>query len=157
MRRAEPVAGLGGLLLLVSLFLPWYGVELPPAVGDLEPFGPEDVTAWQAFTVIDVLLAALGLLAIVVPVSSLLANGPAKPIAVAVLAGALGWIAVVLVIFRLVDSPTDGLELRYGAWVGLAAALIAWIGSWLALRDESTPGAVAPDVPCRPAPPPTGA
>ena len=24
MRRAEPVAGLGGLLLLVSLFLPWY-------------------------------------------------------------------------------------------------------------------------------------
>ena len=24
MRRAEPIAALGGLLLLVSLFLPWY-------------------------------------------------------------------------------------------------------------------------------------
>ena len=27
MRRAEPVAGAGGLLLLVSLFLPWYALD----------------------------------------------------------------------------------------------------------------------------------
>ncbi len=28
MRRAEPLAGLGGLLLLVSLWLPWYGLDI---------------------------------------------------------------------------------------------------------------------------------
>ena len=29
MRRAEPIAALGGLLLLVSLFLPWYASTCP--------------------------------------------------------------------------------------------------------------------------------
>jgi hypothetical protein len=136
MRRFEPVAGLGGLILLVSLFLPWYGSK----------------SGWQALTVIDVLLALLALLAIAVPVVSAAASGPAKPIAVAVLASAFGWIAVLLVAIRLVFPPDD-LSARYGAWLALAGALIAWIGSWMSMRDESTPGAVPPDVPRRPAPP----
>ena len=38
MRRAEPLAGLGGILLLVSLFLPWYGVT-PTRSRDLQPYG----------------------------------------------------------------------------------------------------------------------
>ena len=68
------------------------------------------------------------------------------------LGSAFGWIAILLVLFRIVDAPVDGFELRYGAWLALAGAIIAWVGSWLSLRDESTPGAVAPDVPVRPAP-----
>jgi len=57
----------------------------------------------------------------------------------------------VLVAVRLVFPP-DGLDLRYGAWLALAGALLAWVGSWLSMRDESTPGAVAPEIPRRPAP-----
>jgi hypothetical protein len=161
MRRAEPVAGLGGILLLASLFLPWYEF-VPPApkpaetgvlgllhgyIGDVRP------TAWQSFAVIDVLLALLALLAIAVPVVSVLAKGPAKPVATAVLASALGWIAILLAAFRLLDAPLDNVEPRVGAWLALAGAVVAWAGSWLSLRDESTPGAVAPDLPRRPAPP----
>jgi hypothetical protein len=142
MRRAEPVAGLGGLLLLVALFLPWYG--------------PENVTGWQALTVIDVLLALLALLAVLVPVISAATRGPAKPVAIEVIASAIGWLAVLLVVIRLVFPPDD-LSLRYGVWLALAGALIGWIGSWMSLRDESTPGAVPPDVPRRPAPPATAA
>jgi hypothetical protein len=156
MRRAEPVAGLGGLLLLVALFLPWYGADLPPAVGDLQPFGPEDVTGWQALTVIDVVLALLALVAVAVPTISLATRGPAKAVAIEVVASAIGWLAVVLVAIRLVVSPDD-LSVRYGAWLALAGAVIAWVGSWMSMRDESTPGAVAPDVPRRPAPPATAA
>jgi hypothetical protein len=142
MRRAEPLAGLGGLLLLVALFLPWYG--------------PGNVSGWQALTVIDVLLALLALLAIAVPAVSVASRGPAKPVAIAVIASALGWLAVLLVAIRLVSPPGD-LSPRYGIWLALAGALIAWIGSWMSLRDESTPGAVLPDVPRRPAPPATAA
>jgi hypothetical protein len=158
MRRAEPVAGLGGILLLVSLFLPWYGVD-PTTAFDGQSlvtqnlYVIEDVTGWQAFTVIDVLLALLALPAILVPVLSVAASGPAKPVGIAVIASAIGWIAVLLVAYRLIDSPGDGLDLRYGAWLGLAGGLLGWVGSWLSLHDESTPGAVAPDVPRRPAPP----
>ena len=117
MRPAEPVAGLGGIALLVAAF----------AGGD---FGPTDVP-----------LVILGALALAVPVSALVAKGPAKPIAVALLASAFGWIAVILALFRLPDE-----------WLPLVAALVAWVGAWLSLRDESTPGAAAPDVPVRPAP-----
>ena len=61
---------------------------------------------------------------------------------VAVIASATGWLAIVLVAFRLIDAPVDGLELRYGAWLALAGALHR-VGRQLAeMRDESTPGAV---------------
>ena len=123
MRKAEPVAGVGGILLLVSVFL-------------------EN----RAGVVVDVILALLGLLAVAVPVTSLATRGPAKSIGTAVLASALGWLAVVLMLVQLFDDP--GL----GAWLGLAGALIAWVGAWMSMRDESTPGAVPPDVPRRPVP-----
>ena len=118
MRRTEPIAGLGGILLLVSVFL-------DNGVG----------------RVVDVILALLALLAIAVPVVSLVTRGPAKSIGTAVLASALGWVAVVLMLFGLGDS-----------WLGLAGALIAWVGAWMSMGDESTPGAAPPDVPRRPAP-----
>jgi hypothetical protein len=143
MRPGEPIAALGGMLLLVSEFLPWYaGVTAEPV----------DVSGFDALTVIDMVLVLLAMLAILVPISSLASSGPAKAVGVAVLASAFGWIAIVLVGFRIVDVPSDYSELRFGAWLALAGAVIAWVGSWLSLRDESTPGAVASDVPLRPSP-----
>ena len=102
-------------------------------------------------SVIDVLVAILALPAILVPVSSVATRGPAKAVAVALIASATGWLAVLLVAYR-VAFHEDGLDLRYGAWLALAGAVLAWVGSWLSLRDDSTPGAVVPDVPRRPAP-----
>ncbi|MDA0163798.1 hypothetical protein OM076_26240 [Solirubrobacter ginsenosidimutans] len=160
MRRAEPIAGLGGVLLLVSLFLPWYMPNLPTALDgatlQVKQFTlvVESVTAWQAFTVTDILLAVIALPAILVPVISVTTSGPAKSIGIAVIASATGWLAILLVVFRLLDppGPNGAADLRYGAWLALAGAILAWVGSWLSMRDESTPGAVAPDVPRRPVP-----
>ena len=62
--------------------------------------GEEDGTvasAWELLTVIDIALVPLALLALAVPLTALLARGPAKPVAAAVLASAFGWIAVLLV------------------------------------------------------------
>jgi hypothetical protein len=155
MRRAEPIAGLGGVMLLVSLFLRWYGgAGFPPGIVEALPpgisiYGPADITAWQAFTVIDILLALIAVTAILVPVLSVVTRGPAKAIGIAVIASAVGWIGVALVLFRLIDMPTDDMRPLFPAWLGLAGAVIAWVGSWLSMRDDSTPGAVAPDVPRR--------
>jgi hypothetical protein len=162
MRRFELVAGLGGVVLAVSLWLTWYEfvpppVDQPPPDGEILGFlttytGDFTTTAWQSFAVIDVLLAIVALLAIAVPIVSVGAKGPGKPIGLEVIASVTGLIGVLLVALRLVDAPGDDLELRLGAWIAFAGALVAWIGSWLSLRDESTPGAVAPDVPLRPVP-----
>jgi hypothetical protein len=154
MRRAEPLAGLGGLLLLISLFLPWAGEAIVTrgSAGSEGVTWISDANGWQTLAVVDVLLALLALLALAVPATSLFSKGPAKPIAAAVLASSFGWIAIVLVGIELVSSPVAGVGLRYGAWLALAGAVLAWVGSWLSLGDESTPGAVAPDIPRRPVP-----
>jgi hypothetical protein len=131
MRKAEPIAGLGALLLIISLFLPWNAHE----------------TGWEAMSVIDILLALLALLALAVPVTSVATKGPAKAVGSAVLASALVWPAIVLVAVKLLSDSSSG------AWLALAGAILAWAGSWFSLKDESTPGAAVPDVPRRPAPP----
>ena len=168
MRRFEPVAGIGGILLLVSLFLQWYGVSV-----DSQPDNgleisvvsdEENVSAWAAFAVIDVLLALIAIIAIAVPLVSAFTRGPAKSIGIAVIASTLTPFALLLVVFRIIFPPgqesiaIDGfraeivLNPALGAWLSLAGALIALVGAWLSMRDESTPGAAPPDVPRRPVP-----
>jgi hypothetical protein len=121
MRRAEPIAGLGGLVTIAGVLIAGAGVT-------------------------GVLLIVLGLLAVAVPVMTLATSGPAKSIGTAVLASAFGWIGIVLAAIRLLDDASTG------NWIVLVGAVLAWVGSWLSMRDDSTPGAVAPDVPRRPAP-----
>jgi hypothetical protein len=157
-RPGEVVAAVGGVALFVALFLQWYAVNLPihakgyslRFVGTLP-----SVSGWQAFSYTDILLALYAALAVAVLVVSVTTNGPAKSIGTAVLASFFGFWAALLLLYRIVNQPGPNniVEVRTGAWLGLAAVLVAWAGSWLAMRDESTPGAVAPDVPLRPAPP----
>lgn len=160
-RPADVLAGIGGLVLLGSLWLKWYGFDAGPLIEttgaagtrDLQRLVP-DLTAWQAFSVTDILLALFAALAIGVPVSSVLARTTAKPVAFTVLASVGGALAVLLVLFRLIDPPgsNDLVALKTGAWIGLAGAILTFLGSWLAMADDSTPGAAPPQVPIRPAP-----
>ncbi|WP_028064200.1 hypothetical protein [Solirubrobacter soli] len=157
LRRAEPFAGLGGLFLLVALFLDWYGIEPSPdlsgeAFAQLERIPGATLSIWEAHELLPVALLIAAALAIAVPVVSLIASGPARAIGAAALASAVGWIGIALVLYALVSAPEDWPDLRAGAWLALAGAVLAWVGSWLSMRDETTPGAAAPDVPRRPAP-----
>jgi hypothetical protein len=160
LRPADAVAGAAGLALLVSLFLPWYELGAPQvhtagsrgatpvvnALGDVSP------TAWQAFTVVDVLLALAALLAIALPVVTVVASGPAKPVTFTVLTTLAGLLATLLAAWRLIDSPAGGLTPRYGAWIGLAAALAVFLGGSWSMKDERSPGVALPQIPRRPAP-----
>ncbi len=123
MRKGEPIAGLGGLALLITALLHW---------GD-------DMGAPQG-----VLLVVFGVLFLAVPAVSVATSGPAKAVRTAVLASAFGWLPLLI-------TALDRL-FGDGGWVAPLAALVGWVGSWLSLRDESTPGATAPDVPRRPVP-----
>jgi hypothetical protein len=154
MRKAEPLAALGGLALLASLWLEWYAFNATGWV-DYRPDGTvqllyvrgSSLTAWSVFTVTPYVLALLALLAIAVPVTSLATRGPAWSIGTAVLASAFGWIAVVLIAFRVLLPPDDLVEPTTGIYLSLASAIVAWVGSWLSMRDESAPRTAAPDVP----------
>jgi hypothetical protein len=108
------LVALGAVLLLVSLFLEWYG--------------PLD--AWEAFEVVEVLLAVLAIAAIVVAIGQLapeLEWGDRRWLP------ALAAAVAVLVAAELVDPPpaAGDQELGSGAWLAFAAALVILAGAIL--------------------------
>lgn len=123
LRGGELVGALGGLGLLVSSFLPWYSA------------GGRSVTAWQAFSVVDVLMvaaAAASLIVALVVIGSLSVSYPVAGNAIATL---IGSIVLVLIVYRLIDPPGAGSPTReVGAWLGLLSAAAVTVGGYLGMQ-----------------------
>src|SRR3954451_7424118 len=66
-RKWDWLTGLGGLVLLASLFLPWYSLDGVSATG------------WESFSVIDLLLAVAALCAIALPIVTAMQRTAAVP------------------------------------------------------------------------------
>lgn len=133
LRSGEVVVAASGLVLLVSLFLPWYSITRFPTA---------DANAWQALGVIDVLLFVLALGALAVVPATAGPRTPSLAIAYQALL-CLGAIAgSILALFRLLSTPEDGLSREIGCYVGTLASLGVLSGCLAALRDEraSSPG-----------------
>jgi hypothetical protein len=110
------LVALGAALLLVSLFLDWYG----------------PLNAWESFEVVDVLLAGLALAALVLAAGQLVPElgwGERRWLPMIVVAVA------VLVAAELVDPPpaAGAEELEQGAWLAFAAALVMLAGALLSV------------------------
>jgi hypothetical protein len=120
LRLGEWVTGASGLVLLVALFLPWY----------------EHLSAWEAFTVLDLILALLALAALSVPIVTAAHRVPALPLAFESLTGLFGILGVLLVLVRVANLPGDAHGREWGLWVALAAVLGIVAGALIAMRDE---------------------
>jgi hypothetical protein len=128
-RGADWLAALGGLLLLISLFLPWY---------DVRGFG---ISGWESLSVIDLILALAALLAMAVPLVTAARDSPPVSIAVTIVACTIALLALLLVLIRVIWVPSDGLEAGrdWGLWVGVVGVLVTTVGTWSALRDDTGP------------------
>jgi hypothetical protein len=123
MRRFEIgplLVAVAALVLLVSLFLEWYAGE----------------TAWDAFEVADVMLAALAVLALVA------AAGLIAPELAYVDRGILPAVAIgatVLVAAQLLSPPPGlaGADPDTGAWIAFAASLVMLAGTVLSFGRVS--------------------
>jgi hypothetical protein len=114
------LVALGAIGLLVSLFMDWYG----------------PLTAWEAFEVVEVLLAALAVTALVIAAGLLLPDLeyverrwlPLVVLAVAVLVAA-----------ELVNPPPAAGEepLDAGAWLAFGAAIVMLAGAVLSFGRVS--------------------
>jgi hypothetical protein len=123
------IAAAGGVALFVSLFLPWYGIEL--AIAGFS--SSASVTGWEALELIDVVLLLVALVALGVPAARADGSlGPEFPWPLLVLgAGVLG---LFLVLVRLIDVPVSdvssiaGDRVDVGRKVGPFVALLATAG-----------------------------
>ena len=132
LRAGEWIAGASGAVLLVALFLPWYD-----AAGT-------DVSAFEAFSVLDVLLVAIALLGVSLVVVTASQPSAAVGIALDGLVTVIAAVVAILLVFRVLNLPGDleGAERAAFGWVGLAAAWGVFAGALVAMRDErlSKPG-----------------
>jgi hypothetical protein len=132
LRAGELVGAFGGLGLLVATFLPWYSA------------GGENVTAWQAFSVTDVILAAAAAVALSVAACVLFRISVSYPVAGSSVATGLGTIAAVLIVIRLIDPPGGGgVDVEIGAWLGLVCAAAITLGGYMGMQPLKAPTASA--------------
>jgi hypothetical protein len=134
-RLGETIVGSSGLLLALSLALPWYAG------------GAGAVSAWKALAVLDVVLAACVVLALLVLGLETTQRTPALTVAVESIAGLIAIVATVWTLVAVALPPVAGATPRF-AWLGLAAIAAIAIGCLISVRDEGTdflPGVEEPD------------
>jgi hypothetical protein len=155
LRTADLVAGVGGAALLVTLFLTWYSAGGSASFGGREIQVSLNLTAWEAFSITDVILALTALSGIGLAVLTASRRSPALPVAAGVITTTLGALATLLVFYRILNQPgpNEFLEVKFGAFLGFLSVLAVAVGGFRAIRDEEGEDAPVPtDV--RPAPAP---
>lgn len=148
LRTGEVVTGLAGVVLLAAMALmDWYGVEVPDGTTPISGFD-----AFRAYDVVDVLLVALALAAIALPILTAVRETPAIPVTTSVFLAIGAFVASLVVLFRIIDTPdlegerfvldqpglNTGFEttLEPGLFAGFAATIAIGVGAWLAMRDD---------------------
>jgi hypothetical protein len=146
-QRADLIAGISGVLLLLAIFLPWFGPstitveafdradEVTRQAGGEPPQRPDlTESAWQAFSFVRYVLlftALVGMRAGIAAVAR--PRGHSAIGATAVTAG-LGILSSLLILYRLID-PIGEAGREYGLFVGLLAAIGVAVGGWLSLEE----------------------
>jgi hypothetical protein len=175
LRRGELIAGVAGIVLLISLFfLDWYavGVNLSTPFGDVSSSGLE-FGAWdgQGFTgtIANLVILAAAIAAVGLAVLTATARTVALPMAASALTAGIGIAAFVMVFLRMVFQPGNNefIELRFGIWLALISTAVIAYGGWDSMREEGTSFEDArdqlrtrmaqPDRPPAAPPPPAGA
>jgi hypothetical protein len=164
LRGGELLAGVGAGMLLVSLFLPWFGAEVRVESGDEGVLNLLVVTAsstgWDGLGWLVLVIATIAVACVAwLGFATVSVRPVTEVVAAAVLAATVGPSAFAALVLRTLifqPGPNELTTLRYGAWIGLAGAALLAIGAWWSLADERTDApesAYTPPAP-RPAPPP---
>jgi hypothetical protein len=165
LRAGEWTALAGAVALLVTLFLPWFDVEIPQSQGQggiLNIVRTVSTGNWgSGWDALGWLAIAIVLAAIACAAWLAFANAAAGPVAQSVAASVLtataGTFAFLVLALRALvfqPGPNEFVGLRYGAWLGLLAALVLALGGWLAIKDERTDAPESAYTPPEPRPPP---
>jgi hypothetical protein len=130
------VAAIGGVVLIASLGLDWYG----------------RLSGFNSFEFLDLLLVVLALIALVALAAALgLMRTPLRPGTSLV----VGVIALVVVLSQLVNHPPAGIgrDVESGLWLGLAGAALMLAGAILSTARIAIAVEPRPRVTSAPAPP----
>lgn len=141
----EKLSAVSALLLFVFMFFDWFGVEVsgvPGFGGDVSGAGG---SAWDALDVIPIFLMLAIVAAIGVAVIRLTDADLEPPVSLNAIVSALGLLAVLLILYRIIDQPGGGgdfsgvevdVTLKIGIFLALAAAAGIAYGGYRAMQEE---------------------
>jgi hypothetical protein len=140
-RLGEWIAGASAVALLGFMFLGWFGAE-PKEARDAVVSGKAEQTAWEAFGVLDIVLALTAAMGIALVVVTATQRTPALPIAFVSVTALVALVATVWLAIRAAAPPApEGSNLETtretGLWLGLLACAGIAAGALAGMRDES--------------------
>ena len=100
------------MLLLIDMFLKWYSFNVPNGSG---------LTAWEAFSMTDILLFLTCLVALAMVGTSATGRRAELPVSLPLVTAFLGALMTLIVFYRIINQPHDNriLNVEYGAYLGL--------------------------------------
>jgi hypothetical protein len=140
----EKVSAVSAVLLFIFMFFDWFGAKVegvPGFSGSIEAGG----SAWDALDVIPIFLMLAIVAAIGVAVIRLTDADVELPVSMNAIVAVLGGLAVLLILYRIVDPPGGGdaiagvgvdITLKLGIFLGLLAAAGIAYGGYSAMREE---------------------
>jgi uncharacterized membrane protein YhaH (DUF805 family) len=140
----EKVSAVSAVLLFIFMFFDWFGAKVegvPGFSGSIEAGG----SAWDALDVIPIFLMLAIVAAIAVAVIRLTDADVEPPVSMNAIVAVLGGLAVLLILYRIVDPPGDGdalagvgvdITLKLGIFLGLLAAAGIAYGGYSAMQEE---------------------
>jgi hypothetical protein len=160
-RQGEMIAAVAAVALFIIMFLSWYSVEgfgdqseaAQDAIEQAEELGfdtgaasdavdeAEDaanVNAWDSFDFIKIVMLLTIAAAIALAAMSAMGSRPNLPIAMSAIVAGLGILTTLLVLYRVIDPPAEGLDRSYGVFLGLVASAAIAYGGWRAMQEEGT-------------------
>jgi hypothetical protein len=143
LRSGEWIASGGALALLIVLFVaPWYGLT-GAAKRAAQLAGQETtINGYNEYTHLRWLILLTIAVALALVILQATRRAPALPVSFSVFVTVLGGLTSLWLIYRvLISVPSGGGELdqMFGAYVGLASALVLTYGGYRSMREETHP------------------
>jgi uncharacterized membrane protein YhaH (DUF805 family) len=137
----EKIAGASAVLLFIFMFFDWFKVDVDGGGLFTASFGGN---AWDALDVIPIILMLAIIAAVAVAVIRLTDAVFEPPVSVNAIVAILGAISVLLILYRIIDTPgagdVPGIDVNpaLGIFLGLIAAAGITYGGYRAMQEEGT-------------------
>ena len=142
----ERIAAVSAILLFIFMFFDWFGVEVSGVPGFSGDIAGGSGSAWDALDVIPIFLMLAIVAAIGVAIARLTDADIELPVSLNAIVAALGALAFLLILYRIVDPPggggtgLEGVEvdttLKIGIFLALLSAAGIAYGGYSAMREE---------------------
>ena len=143
--RGEKIIGVSAVALFIFMFFDWFSVSISGGDGAFAG-SVGSGNAWEVLDNIPIFLVITILAALAVVVLRLIDSNFEAPTFANTVVAALGAVSVLLILFRIVDTPGGGsfggvsvdVSPAFGIFISLIAAAGIAYGGYLAMKDEGT-------------------